>query len=129
MMLKDSPILVVLPAVDIKRAKAFYTQKLGLNMMDMPVPDDSAAFECGNGTMLYIYQREEGTKAEHTAATWLVEDIDQVVKELTKKGVTFEQYNLPDLKTNELGIADNDGARSSWFKDSEGNILSVTELA
>jgi len=129
-MLKNAPLVTVLIAEDISRAKKFYNEKLGLSSPDMPVPEDSAAFECGNGTMLYMYEREGGTKADHTVGTWLVSDIEKTVEDLRAKGVSFEQYDLPNLKTDERGIAvsEEGGARSAWFKDTEGNILSITEI-
>lgn len=127
-MLRDAPIVAVLPAEDINRAKSFYSQKLGFMTADMSVPEDSAIFECGDGTQLYIYEREERTKAEHTAAMWMVDDIEQSVKNLRSKGVSFERYNMPHLKTNEQGIATMDGTRSAWFKDTEGNILAISEM-
>ena len=128
-MLRDAPVTTVLIAKDINRARKFYSEKLDLRLMDMPTPKDSAAFESGKGTMLYLYEREGGTRANHTAAIWLVRDIEKTVDEIQKKGVVFEQYNRPDLKTNEDGIAESKGAKSAWFKDSEGNILAVTEIS
>jgi predicted enzyme related to lactoylglutathione lyase len=127
MMLKDAPVAAILPAVEIQRAKKFYSEKLGLRSADMPVPADGAAFECGDCTLLYLYERAGGTKADHTVAGWLVEDIEQVVEDLRGRGVIFEEYDMPGLKTDERGIAEGGGARSAWFKDTEGNILAITE--
>jgi len=61
-------------------------------------------------------------------AGWLVEDVDEAVEELRERGVTFEQYDMPGLKTDERGIADIEGVKGAWFKDPEGNILAITEL-
>lgn len=127
-MLRDAPVMAVLPAVDIERAKAFYTEKLDLRAVDSPSVGGDAAFECGDGTLLYIYERE-GTKAEHTVAGWLVEDIQKAVEELRQRGVEFEHYDLPSLKTDERGIAKLEGSKSAWFKDSEGNILAINEFS
>jgi predicted enzyme related to lactoylglutathione lyase len=129
MLLRNSPISVVLPAEDIKRAKRFYSEKLGLRSPDMPVPEDSAFFECGDDTMLYIYEYEGGgSKAGYTAATWLVDDVEKAVKDMSNRGVTFERYNRPDLETDERGIADLDGAKTAWFRDTEDNILAITSV-
>jgi predicted enzyme related to lactoylglutathione lyase len=128
MMLKEARVAAILPAVDIKRARRFYSETLGLPTPDMPVPEDGAAFESGDCTMLYLYEREGGTKADHTVAGWLVEDIEKTVKELRENGVVFEQYDMPGLKTDERGIAEGGGAKSAWFKDTEGNILAITEI-
>jgi predicted enzyme related to lactoylglutathione lyase len=127
-MLANAPVMAILPAVDIKRAKKFYGEKLGLRSPDMPVPEDGAAFVSGDGTMLYMYEREGGTKADHTVGGWLVEDIEDAVEKLRERGVVFERYDLPGLKTDERGIAESGGAKSAWFRDTEGNILALTEM-
>jgi catechol 2,3-dioxygenase-like lactoylglutathione lyase family enzyme len=57
--------------------------------------------------------------------TWMVDDLDRVVDELSAKGITFEQYDLPGLKTDERGIADAGNVKGAWFKDPDGNILNV----
>lgn len=128
-MLKDAPIMAILPAKDIERARAFYAEKLGLRRLDSPSVGGDAAFEGGDGTLLYVYEREGGKKADHTAAGWLVEDIEQAVEELERRGVEFEHYDLPGLKTDERGIAELGGVKSAWFKDSEGNTLAINELS
>jgi catechol 2,3-dioxygenase-like lactoylglutathione lyase family enzyme len=127
-MLADAPVAPILVAADIERAKRFYGEKLGLRLIELPsVPEDGALFGCGEGTMLYLYKREGGTKAEHTVVGWRVDDVEKAVAELRQKGVVFEQYEMPGLKTDERGIAESDGVRSAWFKDTEGNILAISE--
>jgi catechol 2,3-dioxygenase-like lactoylglutathione lyase family enzyme len=128
-MLKDARIVAILPAVDIERAKEFYSEKLDLPTLGIPVPEDSVLFESGDGTMLYVYETEGGTQADHTAAGWMVESIEDSVNDLRDKGVAFEEYDMPGLETDERGIAKIDGAKSAWFKDTEGNILSIFETA
>lgn len=123
-MLGSSPVVATLPAVDINRAVKFYSQVLGLRRVEMPVPGDAALFEAGQGTQIFIYQRE-ATKAEHTAATFAVDDIDEVVDGLIDKGVVFEQYDFGDIKTDERGIATMGSNKSAWFKDTEGNIIAL----
>jgi predicted enzyme related to lactoylglutathione lyase len=120
--------MAILAVVDVERAKTFYREKLGLRPSDMPVPADSALFEGGDGTWLYVYEREGGTKADHTVAGWLVDDVEETVEDLRARGVVFEQYDMPGLKTDERGIAEIGGAKTAWFKDSEGNILAITEM-
>jgi catechol 2,3-dioxygenase-like lactoylglutathione lyase family enzyme len=127
-MLKSAPLAAILPATDIQRARKFYSEKLGLPSPDMPVPEDGAVFESGNCTLLYLYERADGTTADHTVAGWLVEDVEKAVEELRERGVVFEQYDRPDLKTDERGIAESGGAKSAWFKDTEGNILAITQI-
>jgi catechol 2,3-dioxygenase-like lactoylglutathione lyase family enzyme len=128
MLLRDAPVAAILPTTDIERAKRFYTETLGLQFADVDAPA-TIAFECGNGTMLVVYEREGGTNADHTVAGWMVDDVEKVVGELHEKGIVFEQYDMPNLKTDERGIAELGGALAAWFKDPDGNILSITEEA
>ena len=127
-MLSNAPIMTILPAADIDRAQAFYADTLGLPTPDMPVPGDAALFECGEGTLLYIYHVPQGTQAEHTVAGWMVQDFDTTMRDLRERGITFERYDMPNLKTDDHGVAEMDGAQVAWFKDSEGNILSITSM-
>ena len=124
-MLANSRVLAVLPAVDLERARRFYEEKLGLQSVDMA---GGAMFECGQGTQLALYQRETPTQADHTAAGFTVDNVEEVVRGLRARGVVFEQYDMPELKTDELGIAVKEGVKGAWFKDTEGNILSVVEI-
>ena len=120
-MLTNSRVSAVLPVADIKSARKFYEEQLGLQAGDAP---GGVIFECGQGSKLVLYQRDSPTKADHTAAGWEVDDVEKVVKDLRDKGVVFEQYEM----TDELGIARMGGVKGAWFKDSEGNILSVVQF-
>ncbi len=120
--------MAILPGVDIERAKALYTEKLGLRPVDGSTVGDDAAFEGSDGTLLYLYEREAGTEAEHTAAGWMVSDIETVVDQLRDRGVELEQYNLLSLKTDERGIAELGGSKSAWVEDMEGNALAINEF-
>lgn len=125
-MLSNSPISVVLPAVDIERAKKFYTEQLGLREAAAQEPG-GITFECGNGTYIYIYERP-AVKIEHTQASFMVEDLESEMSILRSKGVVFEEYDFPGLKTIN-GVAEIDGFKAAWFKDTEGNILSLGQAA
>lgn len=127
-MLREARVAAILPAADIERAKKFYSETLNLPQADVPTVGNDVAFQCGQGTLLYVYEREAGTKADHTVAGWLVEDVEEAVEKLAERGVEFEQYDLPGLRTDERGIAELDGAKSAWFKDPEGNILAINQL-
>jgi catechol 2,3-dioxygenase-like lactoylglutathione lyase family enzyme len=126
-MLANSPVAAILPAVDLERAKKFYEEKLGLEPIDA-LGLGGVMFESGDGTQLYLYQRDTATKADHTVAGWKVEDIEEVVEALRERGVVFERYDLPGLKTDERGIATIGPSKGAWFKDSEGNILWIGEF-
>jgi len=122
-MLASKPVYPTLPAVDIKRARKFYEEMLGLKVI-MEDPAPGMMLQAGGGTMLYVYQRTP-TKADHTVAEFEVDDIDAEMKELRSKGVKFEEYDMPGLKTVN-GIAKMDGdVKAAWFKDTEGNILAL----
>jgi len=125
-MLEDKLIAAILPAADLERTKAFYTETLGLPEPKLAAPG-TLEFQAGEGSRFILYQHEGGTKADHTVAGWLVEDVEETVERLREKGVVFEQYDMPNLKTDERGIATIGQAQAAWFKDPEGNILSITE--
>ena len=86
---------------------------------------DAVALEAGF-TIGAVYS-QFGGKAEHTLGGFLVSDIDAAMADLRGKGVDFEEYDMPGLKT-EKGIAELEGAKISWFKDPEGNILSLSQF-
>ncbi|OGO67514.1 MAG: hypothetical protein A2Z37_01160 [Chloroflexi bacterium RBG_19FT_COMBO_62_14] len=125
-MLASFPVVATMPAVDIQRARRYYSDTLGLKPVQIPVPD-GALFEAGKGSQIYLYQRGQ-TKADHTAATFTVENIEQVVDDMTMRGVIFEQYDMGELKTDARGIATFGSSKSAWFKDSEGNILGLVSI-
>ena len=131
-MLTNSAVYATIPANDIKRARKFYEEKLGLKVM-MEDPSPGIMFTAGKGTMLYVYQRAP-SKADHTLATFEVDDIEAEVKGLMRMGIKFEEYDMPDMgmKTKN-GIATMTSPmgdmKTAWFKDSEGNILNIVEMS
>ena len=120
-MLANSRVSAVLPVVDLGRASKFYEEKLGLQASDAP---GGVMFKCGQGSQLVLYQPNMPSKADHTAAGWEVDNVEEVVKVLREKGVVFEQYDM----TDEQGIASMAGVKAAWFKDSEVNNLSVVQF-
>lgn len=113
-----------MPVVDLERARKFYEEKLGLKAVRVdPPPAPGVMYEAGEGTGLYIYQRA-ATKADHTVATFEVDNVEAEIKDLKAKGVVFEEYDLPGLKTVN-SIATMGTIKGGWFKDSEGNILGI----
>lgn len=126
-MLANAPVHAILPAVDLDRARKFYEEKLGLKAIRVdPEPAPGVMFEAGKGTALYVYKRA-ATKAEHTVAAFIVDDVEATVKELKAKGVVFEEYDMPGLKTVN-SIVTMGLIKGGWFKDTEGNILGVANL-
>jgi catechol 2,3-dioxygenase-like lactoylglutathione lyase family enzyme len=125
-MLKNATVAPTIPVTDIKKAKEFYKDKLGLEVLEES--EQGITFSAGKGTSLYIYERGP-SKADHTLAGFRVDDLEAIVVELTKAGIIFEQYDFPGLKTDEKGIAtlEKEGEKSAWFKDPDGNILAIAE--
>lgn len=121
-MLTDSSVTTMLPVKDLERARAFYEGRLGLQPGGLR-PDGKFVYRVG-GTTLALFPKAEGTRADHTAISFQVDDIDASVAALEKAGVVFEDYDLPGLKTvNHVCVL---GAeKAAWFKDSEGNFLCI----
>jgi catechol 2,3-dioxygenase-like lactoylglutathione lyase family enzyme len=123
-MTEFSEAAATLPVADFERAKGFYGGTLGLSV----VMDDEAGTLYKAGTAhVFVYPSEFAGSNKATAATFVVADTVAAVEELRAKGVTFEEYDMPGLKT-ENGIAELGGAKGAWFKDTEGNILALTEM-
>jgi catechol 2,3-dioxygenase-like lactoylglutathione lyase family enzyme len=129
-MLANSKVATRLPAQEPQRARMFYADKLGLQPVDEHT--EGLLYRCG-GSEFALFKSASAPSREHTQMVWEVEDIHAVVGELRGRGVAFEQYDVPGL-TMADGIADvqggwpskgDKGLRVAWFKDSEGNLLSL----
>lgn len=125
-MLKDARITTILPVMDLGRARDFYENKLGLTPKGLS-PDGKFLYSCGSDATIALIQREGGTKAEHTALSFEVGNIEAAIEGLESKGVVFADYDLPGLKTvNHVCVL---GAeKAAWFNDTEGNILCIHEV-
>jgi predicted enzyme related to lactoylglutathione lyase len=124
-MLSEKSVVTTIPVVDIERAKNFYENKLELKLLEEM--GEGFFFEAGNNTQLYMYKRDS-TKADHTVASFMVDDIEIEVNHLKEKGVIFEEYDLPNIKTIN-SIATSGSYKSAWFKDTEGNIIGLTQMS
>ena len=124
-MLTKAAVTTILPVKDMARARAFYQDKLGLDPKGFAA-DGNYLFGCGGEAQIALITKPEGTKAEHTALSFEVRGIERVIEELKSKGVVFEDYDFPNLKTVEhVCVLGSD--KAAWFKDSEGNYLCVHE--
>lgn len=123
-MLMDSPMYAYIPVTDLDRARKFYEQKVGLR----PAREvaGGVAYEFANGTACFMYPTPNAGTSRASQAFWQVEDVEKEVAALKARGVTFEEYDIPNLKTRN-GIATGGGAKSAWFKDSEGNIMAIIQ--
>jgi catechol 2,3-dioxygenase-like lactoylglutathione lyase family enzyme len=107
---------------DIERAKKFYGETLGLKVKDERA--EGIRYEAGGGTLLLVYTSQFAGSAKSTSMGFDVDDLERAVGELRQRGVVFEEYDMPGLKTVN-GIAEIEGAKGAWFKDPDGNILSI----
>jgi catechol 2,3-dioxygenase-like lactoylglutathione lyase family enzyme len=126
--LSDCRVEALLAVSDLDRAKRFYEQQLGL------VPDEEdeggVHYPCAHGTGINVYPSAENAgKSPATLAGWFVDDLDQTMDELTSRGVVFEQYDQPGLKTNERGVFDAGRFRAAWTKDPDGNTIAITQVS
>jgi predicted enzyme related to lactoylglutathione lyase len=113
---------------DFKKAKEFYSQTLGLKVSDVPGMEGLLRLHIKDSNDVLIYSKPNHTPASFTVLNFPVIDIEKVVDELTEKGVKFEIYNEPNLKTDEKGILRGvESPTIAWFNDPAGNILSVIE--
>ena len=126
-MLTHAPMTTILPVRDLGRACDFYGEKLGLAAAGLQA-DGRFLFRCNGGAILALFPKPDGTKAEHTAVSFKVDDIVTEIRALEGRGVTFHDYDLPGFKTVEhvcvLG-----SEKAAWFGDAEGNILCLHEEA
>jgi catechol 2,3-dioxygenase-like lactoylglutathione lyase family enzyme len=118
-------VIPAIPVADLDRAKTFYGEKLGLEPVVVDLPG-SQLYRCGVGSYLVIYV---GTgRPEQHVGTFLVEAIEDEVAAMRERGIVFEEYDLPGLKTVN-GIATVGPIRGAWFKDPDGNVIGVVHLS
>jgi catechol 2,3-dioxygenase-like lactoylglutathione lyase family enzyme len=115
----------ILPAADLGRARTFYHDKLGLDpALEIP---GLLVYGSTSTPSFEVYETSNAGTAQNTQMCWLTDDIDADMTELRGRGVTFEDYDFPGLKT-ENGVATMDEGKSAWFRDSEGNFLCITQV-
>jgi predicted enzyme related to lactoylglutathione lyase len=127
--MKTSGITAALPAHDLGRAKAFYSQKVGLRAVEsdfLEASDGRVGLLVGDGgNQLFVYPAGVKSPGEFTQAVIQVTDVRAAVEEMRGRGVEFEEYDTPETRT-ENGIARTpDGGEGAWFKDSEGNLVGI----
>jgi predicted enzyme related to lactoylglutathione lyase len=124
-MLQKSPLYAYIPVKDLARARKFYEQKIGL------VPKEEKLggllYEFAGGTACFMYVTPNAGTSLANQAYWQVDDVAREVEELKRRGVAFEEYDTPQMKTVN-GILSMGGAKAAWFKDSEGNIMALIQV-
>jgi predicted enzyme related to lactoylglutathione lyase len=123
-MLQANPIYVYFPARDMARARQFYESKLGL--LPQQEINGGVVYAFANGTAAFLYPTPNAGTSQASQAFWDVKDVDAEIAELKKRGVVFEDYDMPGERSPSGAITAG-GAKAAWFKDSEGNILALIQ--
>jgi len=120
----STEVTCILPVKDMDRARRFYESSLGLTPLGGK-PDGKFIYRCG-GTEIALFPKPEGTKAQHTALSFRVQNIANAIASLKSRGVVFADYDFPGLKT-EGHVCVLGSEKAAWFEDPEGNILCLHE--
>ena len=123
-MLKNARIISYIPVADVARARKFYEEKVGLEPKELYA--GGVVYECGGGSLAFMYPSAGAGTSKASTAFWSDDDVEAEVAALKAQGVVFEEYDMPGIKT-ENGIATGGGAKTAWFKDTEGNILAISQ--
>jgi predicted enzyme related to lactoylglutathione lyase len=122
-MLQNSPMYSYIPAKDVGRARAFYEGKLGFKPKIETA--GGVVYEFGGGTACFLYPTRNAGTSQASQAVWQVANIEHEVLELKAVGVKFENYDMPEMDSNNISTAG--GAKAAWFKDTEGNIMALIQ--
>lgn len=122
-MLRTAPIRAYIPASDVTRARKFYEQTVGLTPKEEYA--EGVIYECG-GAEVFMYPTANAGTSKASQAYWQVDDVEAEVAALKARGVVFEEYDMPGVATRN-SIATGGGAKTAWFKDTEGNILAISQ--
>jgi catechol 2,3-dioxygenase-like lactoylglutathione lyase family enzyme len=121
-MLADKDAVATIAVKDLKAAKKFYGDTLGLKPTPVPEPE-VLNYKSGNSTVL-VYKSQFAGSNKATSVTWIVDDVEGTVRDLKAKGVAFEHYDFPGMtRKGDVHIAGK--SKAAWFKDPDGNILAV----
>jgi len=124
MKLSNHRVSAVLVSTNLDQSRAFYENKLGLQLSSKTIRNH-LIFECGDGTTILIYGRGSGNKADHTQVRFWTDHIESDVKDLADKGVVFDELDMATIKTvNHIATTPGIG-KSAWFKDPDGNTLAL----
>jgi catechol 2,3-dioxygenase-like lactoylglutathione lyase family enzyme len=126
--LSDCRVQAMAAVSDLDRARRFYEQQLGL--VPGEEEEEVVTYPCPDGTAIGVYLSPANAgRSPATLAGWFVDELDQTMAELASRGVGFEQYDQPGLKTDERGVFDAGRFRAAWFKDPDGNTIALTEVS
>ena len=122
-MLQNSPMYAYIPVKDVARARRFYEHKVGLK----PAREiaGGVVYESAGKTACFLYPTPNAGTSKASQAYWQVADVEREVAELRGRGVVFEEYDMPGIKTVNGIASGGDGGKAAWFKDTEGNIMAI----
>jgi len=120
-MLGENSVMATLAVTDLEAARTFYGDTLGLKLSHED--EGGITYESGD-SRLFVYSSDFAGTNRATAATWQVDDVDELARSLKDKGVAFEHFEMPQIAW-EGDVAVMGGWRSAWFKDPTGNILAI----
>lgn len=124
----DCRVEALVAVSDLDRARRFYEHQLGLRPGEEE--EEAVRYPCADGTGINVYvSAQNAGKSPATLAGWFVADLDQTMDDLASRGVVFEQYDQPGIKTDERGVFDAGRFRAAWIQDPDGNTLALTELS
>lgn len=126
MVLARFPIRASIPVTDIDRARAFYSDVLGLELAE-EVEGEGLHYLCGEGTWLEVFRTRAGVGCGHTEAGFGVTGIEEVVAALRERGVVFQEVDLGDGMTTVDGVLAWGEEKAAWFTDPEGNVIGLFE--
>ena len=124
-MLADHPVFPILLSKDLDATRAFYRDRLGLEILRED-EGDRIVFRCGGGTQIAVTLSTVGTADTQTQMAWRVPDIREALGDLRARGVRIEEYTAPDPITTD-GVADMGHSWAAWFVDPSGNVLAVVQ--
>ncbi len=117
----------MLPAADLDRFRSFYHDKLGLDPTGEHPDMRLLEYHDDGGRGFEVYETDHAGTAQNTQMVWMTDDLDGDMQRMRSAGIEFEDFEIPGMKT-ENGVVTNDEMKSAWFRDSEGNILCITQM-
>jgi catechol 2,3-dioxygenase-like lactoylglutathione lyase family enzyme len=126
--LKDCKVGVLMAVSDLDTARRFYEDQLGL--VPGEEEPEGVRYFCAEGTSVFVYLQPDNAGASSaTLAGWTVDDLDETMDELGSRGVRFEHYDQPGIRTNERGVFDAGDFRAAWVRDPDGNTMAITQVS
>jgi predicted enzyme related to lactoylglutathione lyase len=126
MSLTHRTVAMMMPVTDVDRARTFYSESLGLDYTGTD-NEGSAIYALDGGSTLVLLPRPDSRPSESTAMSFEVDDITAEIGDLEQRGVVFEDYDMPDLKTVDH-VAEMGAEKAAWFKDPDGNVLCLHQM-